>query len=284
MKALEIRGLTKRYPGFVMENLNLELEEGFVLGLLGPNGAGKTTLLKAIADLVRIDGGSVLLFGRDSRDDLRAAKQRMAFVHEEHYLYDDRSPRQLERILAPFYDNWDSHRYAELLERFSLDSSTVCKNYSKGMKTKLRLAIAFSHNAELILMDEPASGLDPLVRREILALIGEELARENRTVIFSSHITEDLDRICDFVAIMDAGSLLLHESKETLRESWTMVKGGADLVNSDGAELLTGIQISEYGCTALTNQKAELQKRYPGDLVFEQPSLGDLMVHMIGGQ
>jgi ABC-2 type transport system ATP-binding protein len=284
MKALEISGLEKSYPGFALRDIDLSLEQGFVLGLIGPNGAGKTTLLKAVADLVRPDAGEILLFGKPVSGHLRDAKRRMAFVHEQDYLYQDCTATQLGRIIAPFYHGWDHKRYAELMRRFGIDPGKKIAGLSKGTKTKLRIAMAFSHGAQLIIMDEPASGLDPLVRREILDLIAEELARQDCSVILSSHITEDLDRIADFVALIDHGSLVLQGPREELMESWSLVKGDPSLLGGLTDGEVRGARVSDYGFTAITHERARLEGAFPGEFLFERPNLGDLMIHLSGGQ
>lgn len=283
MNAMEIHGITKRYKGFALEDIHLELERGFVLGLIGPNGAGKTTLLKSIINLVVPDEGSLTLLGQESRSNLREIKQRVAFVHEQDYLYEDMTARKHGELLAPFYRHWDMKRFFSLLDRLAVDPDKKCQALSKGMKTKLRLALALSHDAELILLDEPASGLDPLVRREIRELLAEEIASEGRSIVLSSHITEDLDSIADFIAMIDDGRIIAQGTKDGLLERWNIVKGDAALLDNGASAYLQGVRRTEVGFTAISSRREELESEYPGQLLFERPVLGDLMVHILGG-
>ncbi|MCK4516444.1 MAG: ATP-binding cassette domain-containing protein, partial [Spirochaetaceae bacterium] len=194
MNVLDVQSLVKSYKSKVaLEGVSLRIEEGFVTGLVGPNGAGKTTLIKCVLNLTPADSGQIQVFGMDHRRELEV-RSRIGFVHESSYMFDQLNARETGTIARAAYDRWDAKTFAGYLDKFELPERTKIKTYSKGMKMRLALAVALSHEAELILMDEPSSGLDPLIRRELLEVIGEELAKEHRTFLISTHITSDLDR------------------------------------------------------------------------------------------
>ena len=284
MKALEIRDLTKTYgKTAALSSVNLSLEEGFTLGLLGRNGAGKTTLIKAILGLINCEKGSVDVYGKNIKQHLRQVKDMIGFVHESSYLYRELSLAEHEKILASAYSRWDSERFSVFLEKLSLPKKTKIKTFSKGMKMRASLAIALSHNASLILMDEPSSGLDPLVRREMVNIIREELTLEKRSFLISTHITSDLESIADYLVILDKGEILLSASKPELTEKYAICKGGNELLDSGIAEYLTDIRKSSYGFTAFTSDRDLLSRKYHNSLVIEPANIEDLMVHTLSG-
>jgi len=256
------------------------IEQGFVTGLVGPNGAGKTTLIKCILNLAQADSGQIRVFGVDHRRE-RDVRSRIGFVHESSYLFEQLTARETELLAAAAYDRWDGRTFRSYLERFELPKRTRIKTFSKGMKMRLSLAVALSHEAELILMDEPSSGLDPIVRRELLEVIGEELAKENRTFLISTHITSDLDRIADFVVILDRGRIRLAVSRDELADSYGLCRGGRELLGTDTNGSFVGIQANEFGFTALTRDREKIAKRYGDAVVIERPTVEDLLVHTL---
>jgi ABC-2 type transport system ATP-binding protein len=281
MNVLEIADLHKRYrQKSALDGVSLCIEEGYVTGLVGPNGAGKTTLIKCVLNLVRADAGRVTVFGTDHRND-REVRQRVGFVHESSYMFDQLTATETGRIAALAYDKWESTTFAGYLDRFELPARAKIKTFSKGMKMRLALAVALSHRAELILMDEPSSGLDPIVRRELLAVIGEELARESRTFLISTHITSDLDRIADHVVVLDRGRVRLTVSRDELGDSYAVCRGGRDLLSGDTNGSLIGVQLNEFGFTALTRDRTRVKKMFGDRIVLERPTVEDLMVHTL---
>ena len=252
MKALEVTNLTKRYRSTIaLDGVSLALEEGFVTGLVGLNGAGKTTLIKCVLNLVRANAGGIRVFGEDHWKE-RAVRSRIGFVHEASYLPEQLHAADIERIARAAYASWDHAAFQHYLERFELPRRKKMKTWSKGMRMRLSLAVALSHHAELILMDEPSSGLDPIVRRDLLGVIGEELAREHRSFLISTHITSDLDRIADYVVVLDRGRVRLSVSRDQLGDEYALCRGGRELV-----------------------------RRFGDRLVVERPTVEDLMVHTL---
>jgi ABC-2 type transport system ATP-binding protein len=284
MKVLEIRNLSKRYRSCALQEVSLELEEGYVMGLIGPNGAGKTTLIKLLLNLVPREGGEIRMFGLDALRHEREIKSRIGFVHETDYLIEDLTPLGMQQVVRRAYPRWEEKLYRGYLERFGLDPRRKIKTFSKGMRTKCALAIAFSHQAELLIMDEPTSGLDPLVRAEIVDLIAEQLQSEKRSFLISSHITSDLDKIADYVTLLDRGRVVLSASRNDIVENHHIVKGPLELLSNGTARLFLRLRTNPYGFQGLTNRLEEVRAALGAQIVVERPNLEDIMLFTIKGE
>ena len=210
--ALEIRGLTRKYEGFALDSVNLTLPRGCVMGLVGENGAGKTTLIKTVLDLVRPDSGEIEVLG--GRADDAAVRERIGAVLEDGGFLSTMNAAQVDTLLGRAYRAWDGAQFASYLDRFGIDRRKAIKDYSRGMKMKLSIAAALSHGAELLILDEATSGLDPVVRDEVLDLLYDFMQDESHAVLLSSHITSDLDKIADEITFIHKGEVLLSEPDE----------------------------------------------------------------------
>ena len=197
--ALEITGLYKQYEGFALRDVTFTLPSGCVMGFIGENGAGKTTTIKAILNLIRRDAGSIRVLGQDNITDERAVKERIGVVLEDGCFLNTMNARQVDVLMGKAYQNWHSEQFFGFLKRFGIDDGKKIKDYSKGMRMKVNIAAAMSHDAELLLMDEPTSGLDPVVRDEVLDLFYDFMQDEGHSILLSSHITSDLDKIADYI-------------------------------------------------------------------------------------
>lgn len=220
MELVRVEGLVKEYPPFRLGPLDLEVPGGYVVGLVGPNGAGKSTFLKMLVNLVRPSRGRLECFGLEYPQGEREIKRRIGFVPEEPFLYPEMNAAWLGRFVSRYYPTWDGARYTELLRRFGVDPRQPTGKLSRGTKVKVELALALAHRPDLLILDEPTSGLDPLVRRELLEELVESVQDERCSVIFSTHITEDVERIADYVAFLVQGRLALMADRETLRQEW----------------------------------------------------------------
>ena len=284
MNVLEVEGLRKNYGRVVaLDGVDLALEEGYVMGLVGPNGAGKTTLAGAVLGLVAQDSGGVRIAGLDLESRPCAAKEKLGFVLDECRLVASLTIGETETILRSAYPRWDRRAFARLLDRFKLSPKAKVKTLSKGMKTRASVAMALSHRAELVVMDEPTSGLDPIVRRDLLDAVGEYMEAEGRGVVFSTHVTSDLDRIADYVALMEGGKVRYRLSRTDIETSWALCKGGPDLDLSGADGLLMGVRRGPYGFTAVTGRKTDAAARFGPALVLERPGIEDLVVHLLDG-
>ena len=216
MNALELNGLTKHFGDFTLGPLSLTLPGGCILGLLGENGAGKSTTIRLILGLLQSDGGTVTILGRDSREAPVLTKQEIGVVLDEAAFPDCMTPRQVGNVMADAYTSWQKDTYAALLSRFSLPENKKFREFSRGMKMKLGLAVALSHQARLLILDEATGGLDPVVRDEVVGLLAEFVKDEDHAILISSHIVSDLEKLCDYVAFLHKGKLLLFEEKDRL--------------------------------------------------------------------
>ncbi|HIU36144.1 MAG TPA: ABC transporter ATP-binding protein [Candidatus Fimenecus excrementigallinarum] len=254
MNALEIAGLCKRYPDFTLDNLNLTLPSGCVMGLVGENGAGKSTTIKLILNMLRRDAGRVSVFGMDNLTDERRIKEEVGVVLDDVGFPACLTPRQIGNVLRRTYRSWNDGAYARLLERFRLPTQQAFGTFSRGMKMKLGIAAALAHEPRLLLLDEATSGLDPVVRDEIVTLFGEFTRDENHAVLISSHIVSDLEKICDYVAFLHKGKLLLCEEKDALLERFGVVRGTEDRLRALPPEAVHGVKRSPYGVEAVVER------------------------------
>lgn len=274
---LEIRSLAKRLGPFTLQDIDLEVPSGTITGLVGANGAGKSTLLKLVLGLLPPDAGTIRLFGQDALGDSRLLRRRIGFVQESPTLYSHLRVAELGEVVGPFYPSWDETAFRRLCSHFELPSKTPFGKLSQGTRMKTALALALSHDADLLLLDEPTSGLDPLVRREVLDLLLEVIQDERKAVLFSTHITSDLDRVADHVAILKQGRLLLAGAKDELLESWALVKGGGDLLEGPLQARCCGGARTDLGLTLLCKDAPSLGPLVPPDALLERPSLEDLL-------
>jgi ABC-2 type transport system ATP-binding protein len=248
------------------------------MGLIGPNGAGKTTLIKLILNLIRRDGGNIQVFGQDNLADEAVIKSRIGFVPDEPRFHPDATLRELAASVAPFYAKWDDARFRALAGEFELPMKKKFKKLSHGTKTKFALALALCHDAELVLLDEPTTGLDPVFRRRLLDMLAGLLQDERVAVLFSSHITADLERAADFVTFLSDGRVVFSEPMDQLTERWAVVKGGREMLDADARAFLQGVRVRAHGFEGLTSQVDEARRRFGNGFVVERASLDDIMV------
>lgn len=215
--ALELQNVSKSFTGFEMKDMTFSLPEGCILGLVGKNGAGKSTTIRLIMDMIHKDSGTIYVLGKNIEEDFTETKQDIGVVLDEPSFPEYVTADQMNNIMKNIYRNWDEKRYYELIDQFELPKwKKQFKNYSKGMKMKLAIAVALSHHAKLLILDEPTSGLDPFMRDEILDILYEFTREEDQSVLISSHIVSDLERLCDYIAYIDQGSLKLYEVKQAV--------------------------------------------------------------------
>lgn len=246
-KTLEVKNLKKEYKDFSLENINFQLDRGYIMGFIGPNGAGKSTTIKLIMNLIKKDAGDIKIFGMDNIKHEKEVKERIGFVYDENYFYDHVNIETMKKIIAPFYKSWDDKAFNKYLKSFDLDPKKKIKNLSKGMKMKFSLALALSHNAELIIMDEPTAGLDPVFRREILNILYDLIQDENKSVFFSTHITTDLEKIADYITFINKGKMVFSENKDEIMDKYALVKGGLDFLNEETKKYFVSIDKNSFG-------------------------------------
>ena len=277
MNAIEIRGLEKHYPGFDLQ-LDLSLPQGCILGLVGENGAGKTTTIKALLGAIRPDAGSLSVLGQPVKEENAALRERLGVVLDDPGYPECVTARQLGGIMAGVFRSWDKDSFTALLKQLAIPEDKAFKDLSRGMKMKLSIAVALSHGAELLILDEPTSGLDPVVRDEVVELFSQFTRDEPHAILISSHIVSDLEKLCDYIAFLHQGRLLLCEEKDRLLEEYGLVHlSRADFAALDSAAVI-GSRRSPYGVSAVIRRDA-----VPAALPVEPVSIEDLFVLMIKG-
>ena len=254
MNALNIQNLTKTYPGFTLDNVSLTIPGGCVLGLIGDNGAGKSTLIKSVLGMIRPDGGTVTILGNDKRTPL--VMEDVGVVLDEVGIPSCLTTAQVGRVMAASFRNWDQAQYERYLKALALPEKKAFKDFSKGMKMKLGIAVALSHHARLLILDEATSGLDPVVRDEVLELLRHFVAQEDHAILMSSHIVSDLEKLCDYIAFVHKGKLLLVEEKDRLLEEYGLFLGSREDVDTLPETAVRARRASPYGAEALVLREA----------------------------
>lgn len=280
---VELKNVTKRFKGFSVNHINLQVKRGFVTGFIGANGAGKSTTIKTMMNLLRPDAGEVKLFGLDYKTHEKEIKQRIGFVYDGNIFFEGLNLKDIKRIVAPAYKRWDDTIFYQYVEQFELPLNKAIKTFSKGMQMKASLAIALSHHAELIIMDEPTAGLDPIFRRELLDLLQELMVDGNRTIFFSTHITTDLDRIADYIAFIQKGELVFNQSIHDVAENYALVKGELNLLDRDTEKAFVHVHRASTGFEALTDNIKAVKNIFGDTVMIERASLEDIMYYFKGG-
>lgn len=276
MNAIEIKNLTKSFPGFTLNNLNLTLPGGCILGLIGENGAGKSTTIKLILDIIHKDSGSITILGRDNTENIRLTKEEVGVVMDEIGLPECLTVKQVGKVMAHTFRNWDTSAYQALVQQMDLPEKKPFKDFSRGMKMKLGIAIALSHHCKLLLLDEATSGLDPVVRDDVVDMLSEFTRDESHSILISSHIVSDLEKVCDYIAFLHKGRLLLWEEKDVLLAEYGVIHCTSEQLESIAPEAIKHKKESPYGVEALV-----LRSGVPSDLHISPISIEELFVYMV---
>lgn len=280
---LEIKNITKEYDDFKLKNISFKLDRGYIMGFIGPNGAGKSTTIKLIMNLLKRNSGEIKVFGLDNVKHEREIKQRIGFIYDKNHFYDELTLRNMKKIISNFYTDWDDDLYHRYLRIFNLKENKKIKELSKGMQMKFSLAIALSHKAELIIMDEPTSGIDPISRNEILDILMEVIQDEKKAIFFSTHITTDLEKIADYITFINDGGLIFSQPKDEILDNYRIVKGRKEALTKDLEKKFVGIKNNRFGFEGLISKISDMDKRYEDGMVIEKPTLDDIMLYTIRG-
>ena len=276
MNAIEIKDLCKTYSGFSLDHVNLTLPCGCIMGLVGENGAGKSTTIRLILDMIARDSGTITLLGKDNRENIRLLKEDIGVVLDEVGIPACLNPKQVGKIMANTFRNWEQAVYDSLLEKLAVPPEKPFKDFSKGMKMKLGIAIALSHRPKLLILDEATSGLDPVVRDEVLDLFSEFTREENHAVLISSHIVSDLEKICDSIAFLHKGRLLLCEEKDALKEKYGILRCSREQLSALPPEAVIGRKETAYGVEAIAARDA-----VPAGLSLSPIDIEELFIFMV---
>ena len=279
MNAIEIKGLEKRYDGFQLGSFDLTLPSGCIMGLVGENGAGKSTTIKLIMNAIGRDAGEISVLGVDNRSaGFRDVKEDIGVVLDEAYFPEVMSARNVGKVMALTYKNWDAAEFEGYLKKFSLAPDKIFKDYSRGMRMKLAIAAALSHGAKLLILDEATSGLDPMARDELLDIYNDFTRDENCSILLSSHIVSDLEKICDYIAFLHKGRLVLCEEKDRLLEEYALIRLTEERLRELPEESVISRRASGYGTEALV-----LRGGIPAAIPTEHTSLEDIILFMAKG-
>ena len=278
MNAIEIKDLCKTYSGFSLDHVNLTLPCGCIMGLVGENGAGKSTTIRLILDMIARDSGTITLLGKDNRENIRLLKEDIGVVLDEVGIPACLNPKQVGKIMANTFRNWEQAVYDSLLEKLAVPPEKPFKDFSRGMKMKLGIAIALSHRPKLLILDEATSGLDPVVRDEVLDLFSEFTREESHAVLISSHIVSDLEKICDYIAFLHKGRLLLCEEKDALKEKYGILRCSREQLSALPPEAVIGRKETAYGVEAIAARDA-----VPAGLSLSPIDIEELFIFMVKG-
>lgn len=279
MALLEVEGLTKRYPGFTLDSVSFRLETGYIMGFIGRNGAGKTTTLKSMLGLAHADAGSVRIDGTEYREDEHLAKQKLGVAFGGVDYYPRARLSDIARVTRRFYEAWDETQYRALLQRFQLDEKKRVRELSQGMKVKFSLALALSHNAKLLLLDEPTSGLDPVSREELIELLQHIVEDGEHSILFSTHITSDLEKCADYITYIRGGRIAASTDLDSFKSEYRLVRGTRAQLTEPLVQKFIGARKNAFGFTALA--KAEDAAAMEG-LEIAPADLESIMIYFDG--
>lgn len=278
---LEVRGLNKSYDTFSLKDVSFEVPIGYIMGFIGRNGSGKTTTIKSILNMVNYQSGEIRVFGSDSKNKDSRLNEQIGVVMDSPFYVEDWTVADVEKAVSPFYSNWNSSKFTNLLKRFDIERKKKVKELSRGMKVKLMIAVALSHEAKLLILDEPTSGLDPVARDELCDLLSEFVTNENKSILFSTHITTDLEKIADYITFILDGKIIFTGSKEELLEKYVLVKGGLDEISADDKKRIIGLREHSTGFEGMA-ESANIG-RLPKSLLIEPITLDEIIIYMNKG-
>ena len=283
MNNIEIKNISKKYAGFLLDKISFNVPEGSIVGLIGENGAGKTTTIKAILNIIN-SNGTVKIFGKDVKQNEKEIKQEIGVVLDDSFLSAYLTPKHINSVMKDFYKNWNEDKYNKLLKQFDLPGNKLVKDFSSGMKMKLKIATAISHNPKLLILDEPTSGLDPVVRNEILDIFRKYIEEdETRSILLSTHITTDLEHISDYIIFIDNGKIILNGQTNDLLENYGIIKCNKEDFSKILKEDYISYKKGKYQYEILTTNKEKIKKKY-NILSIDKPSIKDIMLFYIKGE
>lgn len=274
---LELKNVSKKYADFELLNINFNVLKGSILGLIGSNGAGKTTTIKLILNLIKRNSGDITIFGLDNIKNEKEIKENIGIVFNENCFHQDLKPFQINNILKNIYKVWESNKFYNYLSQFQIPKNKTIKTFSTGMKMKLSLAAALSHPTKLLILDEPTSGLDPVIRNEILDILLEYIQDEEKSIILSSHITSDLEKISDYIVLLNDGKIEFNESKESLLEHYKIIKGTKEQLKNANEKDFISIRISQFSFEALIYSTPKIMNKYK-NFTFDKANIEDIML------
>lgn len=281
--AIELKGVTKEYPNFRLNNISFQIPKGCIMGIIGENGAGKSTTIKAILGLISINSGEVIINGRKVEKKDGSIRENIGVVFDECCFPEELNIAQIEKIMKELYETWDQSQFSHYLKKFDLPPKKVVKEYSKGMKTKLSIAVALSHKAKLLILDEPTSGLDPVIREEILDVFLEFIQNEENTILLSSHITSDLEKVADYIIFVHKGELKFCNPKDEMLDTYGIAICNQEQYEKIDKELILAVRKNKFNIEILVNNRYAVAESI-SDIMVQKATLEEIMLFEIKGE
>lgn len=279
---LEIKNLSKKYNGFQLKNINMELPKGMIMGFIGENGAGKTTTIKSILNIINSEG-SIKIFGKDIKLNEKEIKEEIGVVLDDSFLSEYLTAKQVNSIMKSMYKNWDEKLYFKYLQDFKLPKNKLVKDFSSGMKMKLKVTTALSHHPKLLILDEPTSGLDPIARNEILDIFQDFIQNEENSILVSSHITSDLEHIADYITFINDGEIILSKTRDELLEQYGIAKCTKQEFERIDKNDYVKFKENRFEYEVLVEDKIKFKRKYDFNII-DKPTLEDIMLIYIKGE
>ena len=280
MNVIEVKDVSLQSSAFSINNLSFSIPQGFVTGFIGANGAGKTTIIRMIMDIIEPKQGHISIFGEKIANKPKWIKNKIGFVYSEVYFNQQWTAKKLEKMVSPFYTDWDSQAFKNYLEKFNLPFDEKIKHFSTGMKMKLSLALALSHHAELFILDEPTAGLDPIVRNEVLEILQSELLDEHKTLFISTHIISDLEKIADYLVHIKDGEVIMQGFRHQLQEQYSIVQGDNQDLDEELNRLFLYKEVKSTGFVGFTKQAQVFKELFGKKVNIKQPTIEELMIYI----
>lgn len=279
--ALELSNVSKQYKDFTLDNISFKVPQGSIVGLIGENGAGKSTTINAVLGLISKDSGTITMLGKTDID--AVCKENIGVVFDGNNYPDMLTPKQLGKVFENIYSSWNKEKYEQLLKKFNLPLNKKIKKFSKGMKMKYAIAVAFSHNSKLLILDEATSGLDPIMRDEILDMFLDFIQDEENSILVSSHITSDLEKVADYIVFIHNGKIVFSKPKDELLENYGIIKCGASVFDEIDKDKIITYRKQDYEWQILVDDRKSAQKQYPKALIVPA-SIDEIMLMYVRGE
>jgi ABC-2 type transport system ATP-binding protein len=278
---LEVNNLSKVFKEFSINSISFNLPAGVIMGFVGQNGAGKTTTIRLILNMLKRNSGEIKVFGLDNINNEQEIKQNLGIIFDDLFFMEMWKIKDVEDVIKGFYKSWDSRLYGQYLDKFKLSVNKKLKDLSRGMKIKLMLAAAMSHNAKILILDEPTSGLDPVARNELMDIFKEYIADGERSILFSTHITSDLEKIADYITLIDQGRLFYSGGTRELVNNYFIVRGNPDILSAELKNNIIGLTINQSVFAGMI--KSSMLQNVPKEIVSGIPTIDEILIYISKG-
>jgi len=278
---LEVNNLVKIFKDFTIDSISFNLPSGAIMGFVGQNGAGKTTTIRLILNMLKRNSGEIRVFGLDNINNEMEIKQNVGIIFDNLFFIEMWKVKDIEDVIKGFYKLWDSKLYMQYLGKFNISINKKIKDLSRGMKIKLMLAVAMSHNSKLLILDEPTSGLDPVARNELLDIFKEYIANGERSILFSTHITSDLEKVADYITLIDHGKLFYSGKTSDLMNNYFIVRGNPDILSAELRNNILGLTINQSVFVGMI--KSSMLRNIPKEIVNGMPTIDEILIYISKG-